>query len=212
MALSLANRKATVLACSAVNDALWRVFAQPTRRSAEIIMNGVFIKRSSGRTTGIQPRGSLDVNRESGRQLSNSKFNRLVQSAALRTARTVHICVIGVNITAIFAAEDPVLGVRRPETSPADLGKNPKPKQRAERQRHININHCLNAHGVVAGALVAGNGIVCQLKMISPTVKFFAGENRAARANSRARRSASTNPLDASNTTDTMFPFASTNA
>src|SRR5579862_8839923 len=50
------------------------------------------------------------------------KLNRLVQFAALGTARAVHIRVVGVNITAVGTAENPVLGVRWPEAAPAHLG------------------------------------------------------------------------------------------
>src|SRR5579872_3195553 len=43
------------------------------------------------------------------------EFNRVVQPPALRTARTVHIRVVGINQAALLAAKNMVFAGRRPE-------------------------------------------------------------------------------------------------
>lgn len=62
------------------------------------------------------------------------KHNRLVQFAALRAARAVHVRVVRINVAALLAAEDPVLRVRRAEAAAAHFGIDPQTTQRAEQQ------------------------------------------------------------------------------
>ena len=50
------------------------------------------------------------------------------------------------NIAAMFAAKNPILGVRRPEAAAAHFGIDPQTTQRAKQQGHINYNHRGNAH------------------------------------------------------------------
>src|ERR1035441_2121716 len=143
------------------------------------------------------------------------KHNRLVQLSALRTARAVHVRVVGIDGAAFLAAENPVLGVRWPEAAAAHFGINPPTAQRAERQRHVNLDEVVNAHG----AFVSANGTVCQLKISSPNI----GRDDGAKRRLRAMASAFVSPLSArpsvsmafsegSRMAETTLPSASTSA
>src|SRR5580658_713478 len=111
-----------------------------------------------------------------------SKFNRLVQPAALGATGAVHVRIIGINVPAIFAAKNPVFTVGRPKTAPAHLGKHPKPDQSSQSERHIDGDERLNVHGEAAGELVAGTGKVSQSKIIRPRVGRAAGKKCVPRA------------------------------
>ena len=74
------------------------------------------------------------------------KHNRLVQFAALGAARAVHVRVVGIDVAALLAAENPVLGVSRPEPAPAHFGINPQTTQRAKQDGHINEYQRGNIH------------------------------------------------------------------
>ena len=70
--------------------------------------------------------------------LEQLKFDWFVQFAALGTAGTVDVRVVGVNVAAIFAAEDPVLRTSRTEAVPAHFRINSKTAQGAQQSRHVN--------------------------------------------------------------------------
>ena len=98
------------------------------------------------------------------------KHNRLVQFAALRTARAVHVRVVGVDEAAFRAAEN-----RGPPSAPARNGGGASPNKSTDRssapssKRHINHNERGCGHlRRCGGRLVAVSGTVCQLKIISP--------------------------------------------
>ena len=60
---------------------------------------------------------------------SSTQIQSARSACRIGAARAVHVRVVGINVAAIFAAENPVLGVRRPEAAAAHFGINPHAAQ-----------------------------------------------------------------------------------
>jgi len=78
-----------------------------------------------------------------GRRL---KFDRLVKFAAVRAAGTVHIRIIGVNVTALLAAEDLVLARGGFEVSLAEFLIDPHGTECAQQDGDIAENKFRKRH------------------------------------------------------------------
>src|SRR5439155_22521898 len=96
----------------------------------------------------------------------------LVYGSALRTARAIHISVVGVNERAFLAAENVVLTGCWFEPFAAKLVINSHATQRRKEDEHVEQKQLVRGHGggLAAGLVLAGISSVIHRKMIMPHV------------------------------------------
>ena len=152
-----------------------------------------------------------------------SELEYLVCGSALRTARAIHIRVVGVHERAFLAAENVVLTGGWFEPFAAKLVVNSHATQRRKEDEHVEEKQFVRGHGggLAAGLLLEGISSVVHRKMIVPHVSSNAlrgkarsvpatGLKRIDFARSSARSSAVSEPLPESWTGENTKPSRST--
>jgi hypothetical protein len=124
-----------------------------------------------------------------------SELDRIVHLPALRTARAIHIGIVGVDAAALLATKDAVAAGRGIEAALAEFGVNSRSRERRQQEEHVSKNELRKGHGYgAAGAFVGDSRMVCHSKTRTPMVSCddgsfpggsmpdCSGANRAARA------------------------------
>jgi len=99
----------------------------------------------------------------------SSKLDRLIQLPALRTARTIHVRIIRVNVTALFAAINCILAGRGFETPLTQLRVNHNSRQRAERGEKVSQDESRNSHFKAASRKCSSAAAAAIQKSSCPT-------------------------------------------